>query len=412
MGRGWLDDEWDLPSSSSRGARLWRTALFGVIGLGIVYGLGVWTGVSMRPVQIVAPSSPNAAQMPTQSGGAAGTSLPPAEASGNVISAIYNQVKNSIFTITAVSSGNSSINPQEDVGTGFLIDHNGDIATNAHVVNGQSEVTVTLGQQTFRGHVVGADVLDDLAIVHIDAPPSLQPLSLGSAGTLQPGDLVIAIGNPFELTESVSAGIVSGLNRAMPMASGHVMNGLIQTDAALNPGNSGGPLFNAQGQVVGINTAIESPIEGSVGIGFAIPIDRFKQLEEKLLTGQSIGHPWLGIAGIDVDPGLQQALSLATDQGAYVTYVTPGSPAATAGLHGDSGVTSKNVNSSNLYSDLKGDGDIIVAAAGQSVDSVETLTSILDRYEPGDTVTLTILRNGQRMQIKVTLGNWPNQASS
>ena len=173
--------------------------------------------------------------------------LPPA-LSGNTVSQIYQMARPSVVTITAVAnSGTSKNSPEEDIGTGFFIDDQGDIATNNHVVNGQTTVSVTLDNHTYTGKVIGTDALDDLAVVRITPPPSgVKPLSLGTAKTLQPGDLVVAIGNPFDLTASVSAGIVSGLNRSVPTDSGRLMSGLVQTDAALNPGNSGGPLLNAR----------------------------------------------------------------------------------------------------------------------------------------------------------------------
>ena len=276
-----------------------------------------------------------------------------------------------MVTITAVAnSGTSKNSPEEDIGTGFFIDDQGDIATNNHVVNGQTTVSVTLDNHTYTGKVIGTDALDDLAVVRITPPPSgVKPLSLGTAKTLQPGDLVVAIGNPFDLTASVSAGIVSGLNRSVPTDSGRLMSGLVQTDAALNPGNSGGPLLNARGQVVGINTAIESPVEGSVGIGFAVPIDRLEQVLPKLLSGKPVDHPWLGIIGLDITPAIAQKYHLPVNQGVLVIATSPGGPASKAGLKGDSGSQNNPV----------GDGDIITAINGQPVADIESLSAYIER---------------------------------
>lgn len=410
LGNRWRGTHgWDGQGRPRRGrVGVWLGAII------VIYGVGVGTGLSIhRQAVFQAPASqstqePSTTQTPpvgspnTAQGGS-GTSVTPALNQG-VITQIYKQSLPSIVTITAVSNSSSSSNnnstssgPSEDIGTGFFIDTEGDIATNAHVVSGQSKVTVTINGKNVEGTVLGADTLDDLAVVHVTPVPGINPLPIGSAKSLQPGDLVIAIGNPFELTASVSAGIVSGLNRSMPTQSGHVMDGLVQTDAALNPGNSGGPLLNAQGQVVGINTAIESPVAGSVGIGFAIPIDRFVQLEPQLVKGSQVSHPWLGIEAYDITPALAQAAHLPVSQGVLVLSTVKGGPAAKAGLHGDSG-TSSNPN----Y-----DGDIVVAVNGQQVTDVAGLTGAISQYPVGTVVHLSVLRGGKPITVDVTLGPWP-----
>ncbi|GGJ12345.1 serine protease [Alicyclobacillus cellulosilyticus] len=412
----WYEGDWDHARRGRRWTR-WGLALLAV------YALGVWTGTGLAH-RGAAASGPapagqgNAEHKPGPGTGASGTPqrgqpatgqagggvanggsagvLPPGLDS-SIITRVYQQAKDSVFTITAVAhAGNKSSSPEEDIGTGFLIDERGNIATNNHVVNGQKTVTVTVGHQTYRGVVVGKDPIDDLAVVHITPPPGIRPLPLGTSRHLVPGELVIAIGNPFQLTNSVTAGIVSGLNRSMPSQSGRVMSGLIQTDAALNPGNSGGPLLDARGEVVGINTAIESPVEGSVGIGFAIPIDRLKRLLPTLLRGEAVDQPWLGIVAIDIDPALQQQYHLTVAQGVLVIQLPPGSPAAKAGVHGDSG-TEKHP---------KGDGDIIVAVDGVPVASVGDVTAIISEHAVGDQVDLTVLRGGKTLHIPVTLGSW------
>jgi S1-C subfamily serine protease len=265
------------------------------------------------------------------------------------------------------------------------------------VVSGKKQVSVKLGGQTYTGQVVGTDPMDDLAVVRITPPPGVRPLSLGSAKGLQPGEPVVAIGNPFQLTNSVSAGIVSGLNRSMPTESGRLMSGLIQIDAALNPGNSGGPLLDARGQVIGINTAIESPVAGFVGIGFAVPIDRFVALLPNLLQGTAVDHPWLGIRALDIDPAVQQQFKLPVSQGVLVISTVSGGPAAKAGLHADSGGANKPV----------GDGDIITAIDGHPVADVAELTAIVNQDRVGQTVTLSVLRRGKPISVRVTLAPWP-----
>ncbi|MCL6452286.1 MAG: trypsin-like peptidase domain-containing protein [Alicyclobacillus sp.] len=373
----------------------------------LLYGLGVGTGALVRGHDgaSVSAARPQPTAPSVQANTAAGNTTPPTVGSAlppsldqNVVTRIYQQALPSVVVITAVQQAKS--NSSEDIGTGFFIDGQGDIATNAHVVAGQKTVTVTVGGKDVKGTVVGSDTIDDLAVVRVAPPPGVKPLPLGSAKNLQPGDLVVAIGNPFELTASVSAGIVSGLNRSMPMASGRVMNGLVQTDAALNPGNSGGPLIDQAGQVIGINTAIESPVEGSVGIGFAIPIDRLKALLPKLLSGQPIDHPWLGIEAYDITPALAEQAHLPTTQGVLILSTVKGGPAAKAGLKGDTG----SANSP------KYDGDIIVAVDGQAVVDVASLTAAISQDPVGSQVTLTILRGGKRMNVTVTLQAWPKSS--
>jgi len=390
-------DDWGNPGKKPVSRWFWLTAS-GVV----IYALGVVSGSSLlgtsSPYGTNSPAvSPQSTLPTTPSFGSPGTGgeTPLAGLSNNVVTQIYNAAKGSIFTITAVTSSSKN-GPSEDIGTGFLIDDKGNIATNNHVVSGQKTVSVTIGNTTVQGTVVGNDVMDDLAIVHITSPAGMTPLNLGTAKTLQPGEFVVAIGNPFQLTSSVTAGIVSGLDRSMPSQDGRVMTGLVQTDAPLNPGNSGGPLFNTQGQVVGINTAIESPVEGSVGIGFAIPIDRLKQLLPQLLAGEQVDHPWVGIAGLDIDPGLQQQYHLPVTGGVLVMAVSPQGPAVKAGLHGDSGSDKTP----------KGDGDIITGVNGHIVTSVADLTGFINQFPVGSSVELSVLRHGQPLTVKLTLGSW------
>lgn len=392
MARRWNQSIDDWGFSESRPGYGWL-----VIGLIIVYLLGALTGPILWNQLTGNPATNAIGSDGLPPSGVSGSVLPP-RVDSNTISRIYRLSQPSVFTITTVSSGNSTTGPSEDIGTGFLIDNQGDIATNNHVVSGQTRVSVTVLGRVIAGRVVGTDPLDDLAIVRIDPPAGLHPLPLGTAASIQPGDMVVAIGNPFELTGSVTAGIISGLNRTMPTQSGREMTGLLQTDAALNPGNSGGPLLDSAGQVIGINTAIESPVQGSVGIGFAIPIDRLKDLRGQLLSGAVIHHPWLGIGAYDIDPSLQQSLHLPVSQGVLVLSVAKHGPAANAGIRPD-----KMKNGQPT-----GTGDIIVAVNRHAVSSVGDLTAYISQFAVGTTVDVTIVRNGTRLHVKVTLGNFPN----
>ncbi len=395
MARKWQDfDRWDRQGRGSG-----RAVAYTAVGI-IIFALGVVSGGALFHSQSTTPTPSSNASSTSQNAESSNSSQAlPADLTGNTVTDVYNHSKSAIVTITAVTNASSN-NGSADIGTGFLVDNQGDLATNNHVVSGQKTVSVTLNNRTYIGKVLGTDPLDDLAVVRVPQLANIAPLPLGTAKTLVPGQMVIAIGNPFQLTQTVTAGIVSGLDRSMPSQSGPLITGLIQTDAALNPGNSGGPLLNAQGQVVGINTAIESPVEGSVGIGFAIPIDRFKQVMPDLIEGKSVQHTYLGISGYDIDPALQQELKLPVSQGALVISVAPGSPAARAGLHGDTG----------SKSNPKGDGDIITGVNGKPITDMADLTSDLANYTVGQKVTLNVLRAGKHINITVTLGAWPGNS--
>ncbi|MFX4302442.1 S1C family serine protease [Alicyclobacillus tolerans] len=313
------------------------------------------------------------------------------------VSNIYAQAVPSICTITSVHQNHTSDNePTEDIGTGFIIDNQGDIATNDHVIAGSETVLVAIGSQTYQGRVLGTDKLDDLAIVRI--PTHIyRPLSLGTATDLRPGQNVIAIGNPFQLTDTVTSGIISGLHRSMPSIGQREMNDLIQTDAPINPGNSGGPLLNANGQVIGINTMIVSPVKGSIGIGFAIPIDRLKKVMPDLLSGKQVKYPWIGITGYTVTPILAQHYHLPAPYGVLVIQVLKNGPAAQAGLRGI-----HNTDSANLSN-----AELITAVNGKAVHSVSELTSTISEYRIGQKIYLTVFENKRAQNIPLILGTFP-----
>jgi S1-C subfamily serine protease len=314
------------------------------------------------------------------------------------ISTIYQRSVPSVCTITSVHDSTSSTSePVEDLGTGFFIDDRGDIATNDHVVDGSRSVVVAIGQDTFRGEVLGTDRLDDLAVVHISGIRT-QGLPLGTATTLMPGQPVVAIGNPFQLTDTVTSGIVSGLHRTMPSLGDREMSDLIQTDAPINPGNSGGPLFDGNGRVVGINTMIVSPVKGSIGIGFAIPIDRFKRVLPTLIAGEEVRYPWIGITGFTITPLLATSYHLPVPHGVFVVSVVPGGPASQAKIHGASESSRQSF----------ADGDIITAINGQPVASVSQLTSRIAAYAIGQRIQVTLYRHATPQNVTVTLGTFPN----
>jgi S1-C subfamily serine protease len=284
-------------------------------------------------------------------------------------------------------------------GSGFLIDDEGHILTNSHVVDGASTVTVTLSDDTeLDGTVLGTDSADDLALVQVSASEvsHITPVTFGDSDNVQPGQIAVALGSPYGLEGTITIGVVSGLDRSLTGDDGRPITGVIQTDAALNPGNSGGPLLNSDGEVIGINTAIES--QSANGVGFAVPINTAKAVLSRLQQGQAVERPWLGISGTTLSGEMADVLDLAVNQGAYVLEVVRGSPADEAGLIG--GGTTFN-------GDPDEGGDVITAIDGEPVESIEDLIDFLNTKEAGDQVTLTAVRGEDTLELSVTLDVFP-----
>jgi len=375
-----------FPSPSHPGRRLAAIGLVGGLVLGSLGGGAV--GASLVAHNQRATASPPA----TTTTLVAAPSTVPGSVAG-----IYKQVIPGVVTISATVGTPRSFS--QATGTGFVVDTSGDILTNAHVVDGASSVTVTFSDgQSVSGRVAGVDQSDDLAIVKVSvSADQLHPVTLGNSDTLQIGDTALAIGTPFGLSGSLTEGIVSGLNRSTSAPNGRALTGMIQTDAPINPGNSGGPLLDGNGAVIGINDSIESPVQGSVGVGFAIPINTAKGLLPALEQGQTIQHPALGISGETITPGLATQLGLSVRSGVLVTTVFPGSPAEKAGLQATGSADASD--------------DIITAIDGHAITSIEGLTSYLNTKHVGDKVTLTVSRGGRQLSLSVTLGNFQPQTN-
>ena len=296
----------------------------------------------------------------------------------------------------------------ESTGSGFVIDDDGNIITNAHVVEGAVKVTVQFSDSKIvSARIVGKDVSTDIALLRVDPDGlDLKPLELGSAKEIQVGDPTIAIGNPFGLERTLTTGVVSALQRRIEAPNGFAIRDVIQTDAAINPGNSGGPLLDAAGRVIGINSQIATggTGQGSVGIGFAVPIDTAKDILASLKDGKAPQRAQLGVTTATVDDSLE-ALNLPVDAGVLIQDVTAGTPAEKAGLRGG-----------NISAEVNGDeiqigGDIIIKVDGEAIATADDLATKIQGHEPGDEVEITYLRDGKERKVKVELGKLPSAAA-
>jgi putative serine protease PepD len=316
----------------------------------------------------------------------------------SAITSLYQQVAGEVVSVQTTVGGGRFAGSGE--GTGIVLD-SGHVLTNYHVVEGATSIAIVLQDGTrITATVAGSAPADDLALLAATLPADkVHPATLGDSDSAQIGEEVIAVGNPFGLDHTVTAGIISAVNRQWSSGSGPTQT-YLQTDTAINPGNSGGPLFDLQGNVIGINTAIESPVQGSVGIGFAIPINRAKSLLTQLGSGSTVQKAWLGISGLALDADTAQQLSAPVSTGVLVTGVIADGPAAQAGLQGADPTTSTQL------------GDIITAVDKVTVSQVADISNYLATKQVGDAVTLAILRNGQPQTVQVTLGAWPDTSAS
>jgi S1-C subfamily serine protease len=292
--------------------------------------------------------------------------------------------------------------PMQGAGSGFLIDTDGHILTNNHVGDGAQTIEVTFGgadQTRYKAKFIGADTRNDIALIKIDPTGhKLTPLTLGDSTNLQVGQRVLAIGNPFGFQSTLTTGVVSALGRTVQTGDTTFIDQAIQTDAAINRGNSGGPLLDSRGQVIGIDSAIFSPTETSAGIGFAIPVNTAKRVAEDLITQGHVRRATFGVDGRALWPELADALNLPVKQGILIENVSPKGPAAQAGIRGGSRSVMAGLQ------ELRIGGDVLIAIDGTEITSTSDLTLLLNRHRPGDTVTATVLRDGKKVQIQVKLG--------
>lgn len=305
----------------------------------------------------------------------------------NVASAVFAAASPSVVEINV--TGATPMGTTYSGGSGFVVDARGYILTNNHVVAGAESVEVQFSDgTTATATVMGTDSGNDLALIKTELPANIPVARLADSDAVSVGEIAVAIGSPFGLEQTVTQGIVSAVHRVWAPTNGRAQRNLIQTDAPINPGNSGGPLLNAQGEVIGVNSMIESPVRGSVGVGFAIPINTAKQLIPQLETGAQLKAVWLGIRGGDVTSTLAQERNLTVEEGVLVAEAVQGGPAAGAGLQAE---------------------DVITALDGTAVTTLGELQDALSQHQPGDTVTLSIIRGGATQELKVQLETWTEQ---
>ena len=312
--------------------------------------------------------------------------------------ALFEEVAPSVVQIRARGQGGAG------VGSGVVIDRSGHILTNYHVVEGAITLVVELPDgTTAAAELIGSDPGNDLAVIRADLPAAaLVPATLGDSDAVRVGEPVFAIGNPFDLDFTVTSGIISGVDReSQQRLNGRSIRGVLQTDAAVNPGNSGGPLFNAAGEVIGINTAVENPIGQNffVGVGYAVPSNTALRFIPDLIAGADITHPQLGIQGVALNAITAEDAGVDVERGVYVTSIVSGSTADRAGLAA--------ANAPDGAGDLAHGGDVITAIDGVEMLTVQQLARVIDDHNVDDEVRLTIVRDGEILEVTAVLRAWP-----
>jgi S1-C subfamily serine protease len=335
---------------------------------------------------------------------------PPYKASNSIeaqVEAVGRNAGPSVVNVTSTIVSENFFSqpvPQQAVGSGFIYDNQGHIVTNYHVIEHAQEVVVTLRSgKNYQAKVVGTDPSTDLAVLKIQGAQLPPPLKLGNSDRVQVGQFVVALGNPFGLSHTLTFGVISAKGRIIRSPNGQFVGEALQTDAPINPGNSGGPLITLGGEVVGINSQIISPSHSSAGIGFAIPSNLVEEIVPQLIAHGHAQHPFIGISGIGLSPALasildQAGVKLPVDQGLMIAAVVSGSPAAKAGLRGANQVAAV------MNAEIPIGGDIITAIDGRKITSFQDLSAYIEsEAKVGEHVTLTINRDGRSMKVDVTL---------
>ena len=375
------------------------TSLAGCSGLGRLINSRGTAPVTQTPWVVTATPAPAAVAQP-------------GDASAdweNLYVSLYEHTSASVVHITAqtrVRSFFRGTDVQEGSGSGFIYDDQGHIITNHHVVEDAERLDVIFADgTTVQATVVGGDAYNDLAVLRVEGvkPELLRVLPLGESDNLKVGMRVVAIGNPFGLDRTLTTGVISALGRTIERENEAALGEMIQTDAAINPGNSGGPLLNLRGEVIGVNTSIQSPSGGSVGIGFAVPVNTVKRVVPELMTRGRYEHPWLGFTSYEVDQDLADFLNLPVNKGLLIAQLQPGGPAEQAGVRGASERLRTNVGT------LLVGGDILLAIDSQPILTRDDMTLYLETGKRvGDAVTLTLNRDGQEITLDATLQARPD----
>jgi S1-C subfamily serine protease len=341
----------------------------------------------------------------------ASSAAPAAAASGSALTVneIYRRSGPGVVQITSTlgSSGASSRSQQSSqaLGSGFVIDKEGHIVTNYHVVEGATSIEVRFSNDdTLKATLVGSDASTDIALLKVSAAPgALTPLTLADSDRVQVGDAVVAIGNPFGLERTVTAGIVSALQRAVQAPNGYSIDHVIQTDAPINHGNSGGPLLDTRGRVIGVNSQIETggSGDGNVGIGFAVPANTVKSVVAQLRASGKVDHAYLGVSAVAVTSDIAGSFKLPVSKGLVIQTITAGSGAASAGLRAG------NEQAVIAGESFRMGGDVVVAADGKPVATIDELRDVIAAHRPGDKIELDIYRGDTKRTVTVTLGRQP-----
>ena len=377
--------------------------LSSVITAALVYVMLEWQPLrpeGSRPPEVSWASSPTASSTPAA---AAATTRYSDEERTNID--LYEKYSPGVVNITSTTLSYDFFLqpvPQSGTGSGSIIDTEGRILTNFHVVSQARALEVTLWDKSkYAAKIVGADPNHDLAVIKIDAPKDkLKPIPIGTSKGLVVGQKVLAIGNPYGLERTLTTGIISSLGRSIETQNRRVIDDIIQTDAAINPGNSGGPLLNTAGEIIGVNTAILSESGGSAGIGFAIPADTVKEISQDLITLGYVPHAYLGVKTINLGdyPRIISALRLNIDHGMLVYTVESNSPAQRGGIRPPTDAVLIG------NTEVPTGGDIILSINGRDVADTRNLATIIEKFKPGDRVTVTVFREGRKVDVPVTLG--------